>query len=270
MEQELVSVIMPTYNNDKHLAESIESVLAQTYSNIELLITDDNSSNRDVISILKAYEKRDPRVHVFFHTDNQGPGAARNTCIQHAKGRYIAFCDCDDRWYSTKLEKQLKLMQEKDCTLCYGSYLQCDDENNIIGIVVAPPSLTLKDLKHDNKIGCLTAIYDTSKYGKFYMPTIRKRQDWALFLSIIKECKHAYAITEPIAYYRIADNSVSSKKFNLIKYNAKVYQQIFGYNALEAYAYLFFIFMPTYFKKVLMNKYRFKDYLSHNQEQPRA
>ena len=262
MEQELVSVIMPTYNNDKHLAESIESVLGQTYSNLELIITDDHSTNPDVISTIKAYQKRDERVKAFFFDENQGSGASRNNCIKQAQGRYIAFCDCDDRWYSTKLEKQIQFMQEKNCTLSYGSYLQCDDDNNIIGMVDAPAHITLSDLKRDNKIGCLTAVYDTKPYGKFYMPTIRKRQDWALFLTLMKECKEAYGVTEPIGYYRIADGSVSSKKFKLIKYNAQIYKQIFGYNTLEAYGYLFFVFIPTYFKKVWSNKVKFRKYLT--------
>lgn len=259
--EELVSVIMPTYNNTRHLAESIESVLGQTYSNLELVITDDHSANPDVPAIIKAYAKRDPRVRPFFLSENQGPGVARNNSIKESKGRYIAFCDCDDRWFSNKLEKQIEFMKEKDCTLSYSSYLECDENNEICGIVVAPEHITLNDLKRDNKIGCLTAVYDTKKYGKFFMPTIRKRQDWALFLTIMKECKHAYAITEPLAYYRHSDDSVSSKKLKLVRFNAKVYKQVFGYNTLEAYAYLFFVFMPTYTKKVLSNKLHSIDYL---------
>lgn len=257
---DLVSVVMPTYNNTRHLAESIESVLGQTYSNIELLITDDHSTNSDVISIIKAYANRDSRVRPFYLDVNQGPGVARNNSIKEARGRYIAFCDCDDRWFSNKLEKQIAFMKERKCTLCYSSYLECNENNEICGIVVAPEHISLNDLKRDNKIGCLTAIYDTKSYGKFYMPTIRKRQDWALFLNILKECQHAYALTEPLAYYRHSDESVSSKKFKLIKYNAKVYKQVFGYNTLEAYAYLLFVFMPTYTKKVLSNKIQFINY----------
>ena len=270
MERDLVSVIMPTYNNTRHLAESIESVLGQTYSNLELIITDDHSTNPDVVSTIKAYAKRDSRVKPFFLEKNQGPGVARNNCIKEANGRYIAFCDCDDRWYSCKLQKQIEFMQEKDCTLCYCSYLECDENNDICGIVVAPDHITLNDLKRDNKIGCLTAIYDTSKFGKFYMPTIRKRQDWALFLTIMKECKDAYALTEPLAYYRISKNSVSRNKLSLIKYNVQVYKEVFGYNTIIANAYFYFIFMPTYTYKCLSNKIKFSYYIKeyhnrHNQ-----
>lgn len=259
--QELVSVIMPTYNSVGHLAESIESVLGQTYSNLELLITDDHSSNPETLSILKAYAKRDERIRLFCLEENQGPGVARNNSIKEAKGRFIAFCDCDDRWFANKLEKQIAFMLEKDCTLSYTSYLECDEDNEICGIVEAPEHITLSDLKRDNKIGCLTAIYDTKRYGKFLMPTIRKRQDWALFLTIMKECRNAYALTEPLAYYRHSKNSVSSQKFKLVKYNAKVYQQIFGYSWVKSYLYLFFIFMPSYTKKVLSNRMKFSDYL---------
>lgn len=262
MNQDLVSVIMPTYNNSRHLAESIESVLGQTYSNIELLITDDCSTNPEVKSILKAYSKRDSRVKVFFLERNQGPGIARNNCIKNASGRYIAFCDCDDRWFADKIEKQITYMNEINCTLCFSSYLECNEDNDICGIVIAPSHITLNELKKDNKIGCLTAIYDTTKFGKFYMPTIRKRQDWALFLTIMKSCHDAYAITEPLAYYRISNNSVSRNKYNLVKYNISVYQKVFGYNYIYACLYFLFIFMPSYTYKVYTNRINFIKFLS--------
>ena len=103
MRPELVSVIMPTYNASKFLADSIESVLNQTYTNLELLITDDCSSD-NTVSILKEFAQRDKRVKVKYLRSNVGPAIARNRSIERAKGRYIAFCDCDDRWMPNKLE----------------------------------------------------------------------------------------------------------------------------------------------------------------------
>ena len=110
-------------------------------------------------------------------------------------------------------------------------------------------------MKHDNKIGCLTGIYDTSFFGKFYMPPIRKRQDWAMFLNIMKKCEVAYGITDPLAYYRILNNSISRNKHTLLKYNAEVYSSIFGYSKFKAYSYLYFMFMPSYMLKQVKNKY---------------
>lgn len=249
MNEDKVSVIMPSYNTGKIICESIDSILSQTYTNIELLISDDHSSDAETIEILKAYTHKDPRVKVFFLEKNKGAGVARNNSIQQATGRYIAFCDSDDRWLPEKLEKQLVFMQEKDCCLSFTSYFTCTYDGTINGKVIVPKTLTLSQEKKDNKIGCLTAIYDTTKYGKFYMPTIRKRQDWALFLTILQKCHKAYALQEPLAIYRDVPGSISSNKLNLIKYNAKVYREVFGYSSMQAYTYLALFFFPTYFTK---------------------
>ena len=264
MRPELVSVIMPTFNASKYLAGSIESILSQTYTNLELLITDDCSTD-DTRNILKEFSERDKRVKVKYLKENSGPGVARNRSIERAKGRYIAFCDCDDRWMPDKLERQIAHMRKHDCALCSSSYLICAENDKITGVNISPSHVTLGMLKRDNKIGCLTAIYDIKRLGhKFYMPAIRKRQDWALFLNILKECQICFCITEPLAYYRQRVNSVSSNKFSLVKYNVNVYETVFGYTRLRAYLYFFLIFMPTYYAKVLKRDSDSKRYLKSN------
>ena len=251
----LVSVIMPTYNSGRFLAGSIESILNQTYQNLELLITDDCSSDVNTINLLKKYQKEDDRVKVVFLKENSGPGVARNNSIERAQGQYIAFCDSDDRWMPHKLETQLTAMREKGCALCCSSYIICDDSDRNIGINISKPRITYGMIKRDNKVGCLTAIYDINVLGrKYFMPTIRKRQDWALFISIINDCNEAYGIKEPLAYYRKRTNSVSSKKLALVKYNIAVYRQYLGYSKLKSLAYFVFGFLPTYTIKVLKQK----------------
>lgn len=254
MKKDLVSIIMPSYNASKYIGASIDSILNQTYNNLELLISDDHSSDPETIELLKQYAEKDKRIRLFLLPKNNGPGYARNNSIKEAKGRYIAFCDSDDRWMPDKLEKQIAFIQKKQCCLSFSSYLICGANDEHKGIVIAPSVLTLTSLKHDNKIGCLTAIYDTQPYGKFYMPTIRKRQDWALFLTILQKCDKAYGMIEPLAIYRKAPEGISRKKFKLISYNAKVYQHVFGYSKILSYAYLFTIFMPAYFTKRIMNR----------------
>lgn len=245
---------MPSYNTGKIICESIDSILSQTYANLELLISDDHSSDAETINILKDYANKDSRVKVFFLEENGGAGIARNNSIEHATGRYMAFCDSDDQWLPDKLERQLAMMKEKDCCLSFSSYFTCSHDGEVNGTVIAPKTLTLSQEKRDNKIGCLTAIYDTSKYGKFFMPTIRKRQDWALFLTILQKCYVAYAVQEPLAIYRKVPGSISSNKLNLIKYNAAVYQEVFGYSKLRSYFYVITLFLPTYFIKCIRNK----------------
>ncbi len=249
---ELVSVIMPTYNSSQFLAGSIDSILAQTYQNFELLIADDCSTD-DTTRLLMQYQAKDPRVKVFYNKEgNKGAGYTRNKCIENAQGRYIAFCDSDDRWTQDKLEKQVLFMQEKHCRLSYTSYTICDDYDNDYGIFIAPKQITFGDILKDNKIGCLTAMYDVEELGKiFYMPTIRKRQDWALFMMILRQCKVAYGIEEPLAYYRVRSNSISRSKLALMKYNAKVYQEVLKYGKFKSYAFLCFFFIPTYTLKVI-------------------
>lgn len=255
MQQDLVSIIMPTYNASKFIAGSIDSVLGQTYRNIELVITDDASTDAETLAILKEYSHKDSRVKVYYLNENKGPGYARNHSIKEAKGRYIAFCDSDDRWMPYKLEKQIVFMKAKKCALCGSSYIVCDDDDKETGICIAPHCISFGMMKRDNKIGCLTVVYDTQLLGrKFYFPLLRKRQDWGLLLLILKQCKMAYAIKEPLALYRNRQNSVSSNKLSLIKYNIAVYQKILGFSRLKAIAYFLFLFIPSYYSKKVKNR----------------
>lgn len=262
MSKQLVSVIMPTFNAGKFLADSIESILGQTYKNLELLITDDGSTDAFTLQILKEYCQKDQRVKVEYLQGNYGPAHARNQSIDRAQGRYIAFCDSDDRWMPEKLERQVRYMSEKNCALCYSSYIICDDKNKETGIFIAPERISFSMMKHDDKIGCLTAIYDTEKLGKkYYMPQLRKRHDWGIFLAILKDCHFAYGITDPLAWYRRRSNSISSNKLSLIPYNIQIYQIVLNYPRWKAVLYFFFIFLPTYYIKVLKTKRDSKKYL---------
>jgi len=249
---DLVSVIMPTFNSGPLLRDSIDSILNQTYSEVELLITDDHSTDQETLNILHHYAAKDARVDVVFLDTNHGPGFARDHSISRARGRYIAFCDSDDRWFPEKLERQIRFMKEKQCAISYTSYLLCDVNDQERGIVIAPESITFDQLKRDNQIGCLTAVYDTKLLGRKYpMPHIRKRQDWGLFLTILRDCGIAYAITDPLAYYRIRQHSVSRNKLGLVKYNIRIYHRVLGYSSVKSCAYFFILFLPTHFKKVL-------------------
>ena len=256
MQRDLVSVIMPTFNCSQHLAESIDSILNQTYHEVELVITDDNSTDEETLSILKRYSEQDERVDVLFLHENNGPGYTRDQSIRRAKGRYIAFCDSDDRWFPEKLERQIAFMNEKNCALCFSSYIMVDEENREVGFNTAPEDMTFRKLKLDNKIGCSTAIYDTQMLGKkYFMPHIRKRQDWGLFLTILRDYnKKVYAITDPLVYYRVRSNSVSSDKFGLIKYNIRIYREVLGFSKLKSNLYFWFLFMPTYLTKRVKRK----------------
>ena len=248
----LVSVIMPTWNSSKYVTESILSVLNQTYSHLELIITDDASTD-GTPELLKELQKKDTRIKLILNDKNGGAGVSRNCSIRAARGQYIAFLDSDDCWMSNKLERQVRFMQEKDVALCFSSYYTCNADNQYLGYISAPRRVSLFSMMCDNKIGFLTAIYDTQKLGKHLMPSQRKRQDHALLLTLLKKCKHGYSISEPLANYRLHASNMSGGKFGLIKYNARTYKNIFGWKLPFCYLFLFTFFLPTYFMKRMRN-----------------
>lgn len=244
----LVSVITPSYNCARFIGATIESIQAQTYPNWELLITDDCSGD-NTIEIIKKYSKKDCRIKFFRLDKNSGAGVARNNSIKQARGRFIAFCDSDDRWMPDKLEKQVAFMIKQRCTLSYTSYSVCSEVGEMMGVITCKSKIGYWHLVRDNCIGCLTAMYDTESFGKIFMPAIRKRQDWGLWLIMIKKCKYAYGIKQPLAIYRQRIDSISAKKINLIAYNLKVYKEVLHFSAFKSIVFFMFLFMPTYIYK---------------------
>lgn len=250
----LVSIITPSYNCAEFIGETIKSIQSQTYENWEMLITDDCSTDNSY-EIIKSFANEDDRIKLFKFENNSGAGVARNNSIKEANGRYIAFCDSDDRWYPEKLEKQLKLIRDKNCGMVYSSYMTCTEDGQSNGIVVCRNRETLSSIMRDDKMGCLTVMYDTEKVGKVYMPTIRKRQDWAMKLKVLQKCKEAYGLKEPLAHYRLRQNSISHNKRALVKYNIAVYQEVFGWSKFRSTIFFLFAFMPNYIIKKIGLKY---------------
>ncbi|UNY97889.1 glycosyltransferase [Zhouia spongiae] len=220
-----VSIITPTYNSLEYINETIESIINQTYENWELLITDDCSAD-GTWELLKEYAEKDSRIKIFQLEFNSGPGVARNNSIQNASGRFISFCDSDDVWKPNKLEDQIKFLSDNDLPFTYSSYQKMDENGNLGGIINVPEKLSFNDLLKTCPIGCLTAIYDTEKIGKVYMPIIRKRQDYGLWLKIFKEIRETRGMQEVLAYYRVRTNSVSSNKLRAAKYHFKVLRTV--------------------------------------------
>ena len=250
----LVSIITPAYNSAEFIAETIESIIAQTYTDWELLITDDCSTDA-TCEIVQRYAAADSRIKLFQLDKNSGAGVARNYSIGEARGRYIAFCDSDDRWYPSKLEKQLAFMAERDCGLSYTSYITCDERGGNNGIVVCKRRETLFSMKCDCGIGCLTAVYDTQKVGKVLMPQLRKRQDWGLWLKVLSKCGTAYGMKEPLAIYRLRTDSLSNKKSSLIKYNMAVYTYVLVWSKPKAFIFFWCVFAPSYVMKKFRQRY---------------
>jgi len=232
----MVSIITPSYKSEKFISETIKSVLFQTYKNWEMIIVDDCSPDNSN-EIIEEYCKKDSRIKLIKLEKNSGPAVARNRAIKEAKGRYIAFLDADDLWKPEKLEKQLLFMNENNLAFTYSSYDLIDEDNSDIGTFITKETITYEDMLKTCSVGCLTAIYDTEKLGKVYMPLIRKRQDYGLWLKILKKIGRTKGIVEPLAIYRIRKDSVSSNKIKAAQYQWKIYREVEKLNFFQSIYY---------------------------------
>ena len=249
---ELISIITPTYNSEKFIKETLNLIISQTYQNWELLITDDCSTD-NTYKILQEYAKLDTRIKVFKLPKNSGAGVARNNSIKYAKGRFIAFCDSDDLWKKDKLEKQINSMLENDIAISYTDYETISEEGKFIKKIICPKLVSHNTILKNDYIGFLTLVYDTKYIEKTFLPKIRRRQDWALKIKLLKRGFSAHKYPEILASYRTTSNSISSNKFKLLKYNWKVFYTIENYNFLES-LFLMSRFLFYYFqKKIIQN-----------------
>ncbi len=222
----LVSVITPSYNSSLTIEKTIQSVINQSLTDWEMIIVDDNSTD-NTCQIIESYIDLEPRIKLIKQTWNAGPAIVRNIAIENSKGRYIAFLDSDDQWHSEKLIKQISFMKEKDVALSYTSYNRIDSIGNMLGQYHPKLKVSYRDMLKSNRIGCLTAIYDTSKIGKVYMPNISKRQDLGLWLRILKKVDYAWGLDDVLAdYLAIQPNSVSSNKKSAAKYQWRLYREV--------------------------------------------
>lgn len=230
----LVSIIMPAYNSFDFLFRAIKSVFNQTYKDWELIIVDDGSDDGTFDYLKNNFEKND-KVSFFRNEENMGAAYSRNFAIEKAKGRFIAFLDSDDYWYPTKLEKQISFMLSEKIAFSFSAYNVIDTSGKIKRKIEVPYSVSYHQLLNTCVIGCLTAIYDTRVLGKLYMPDIRKRQDYALWLSILKNGVLAYAIKEPLACYCEREGSISHNKFKVIRYNWYIYRELENLSVFESF-----------------------------------
>lgn len=213
----LISIIAPVYNSAQFISEMINSVQSQTYSNWELLFVDDCSRDNSV-QIIEQYIVKDPRIKLFILSNNQGSGPARNKAISEAKGKYIAFLDSDDIWHPEKLEKHVAFMQVHDAAFSHTSYGFMDENGNVIRETfhVSKVPVTYRMALQRTEISCLTAMYDVEKVGKMYMPDIRRKQDYALWLAILRRGFKSYPLDIELAWYRQRKGSATNNKFILI------------------------------------------------------
>ena len=232
----LVSVIMPTYNCGKYISASIDSVINQTVTDWELQIVDDCSTD-DTFDILKPYLEKYNNINYFRLPQNSGPAVARNEAIKRASGKYCAFLDSDDLWMKNKLEKQIAFMKNTGALFSCTAYRQMDENNKDLHIIMVPPKKInyRKCIRLSNPIGNLTAMYDRDALGKVEVPLIKKRNDFALWLQVLKRTQYCYGMEEVLGIYRMGrTGSVSHNKFEQAKYHWQLYRKIEKHNIIRS------------------------------------
>ena len=221
----MVSIITPCYNGERYIAETIESVLGQTYANWEMLIVDDGSSD-GTYDLAARYAERDDRVRLIRQA-NAGTAAARNRAMREAQGRYIALLDADDLWDRDFLERQLAFMREKNAVCVCGSYRHIDENSREIQHPTrAMAKITERDMAVMNRVGCLTGLYDSAPHGKVYLHEELKsiRDDYAYWYDIVKLAGAAYGNPDILASYRVLTGSTTGNKLGLVAKQFRFYR----------------------------------------------
>lgn len=251
---DLVSVIMPSFNTGKYIKQSIESVMAQTYQNWELLIVDDcsNDNTDDIIASIS-----DERVRYYKNEHNSGAAVSRNRALREAKGKWIAFLDSDDLWMPDKLEKQIAFMERNNYYFSYTKYEEMNAEGVETGVVISgPEKITKTGMFNFCWPGCLTVMYDRETVGDVQIADIKKNNDYAMWLKVCRKAD-CYLLNEVLAKYRRGrSGSVSSHGVKtMIGWHYKLFHDAEGQNSAIAIINTCRNLVFGYYKK---KKYRYK------------
>lgn len=232
MEKINVSIVMTVYNAEKFLKQTIESVLNQTMKNFELIIVDDCSTDSSA-DIVKQY-MQDKRIKYFKNKENLKVSKTRNFGVNQASGKYVAFIDSDDVWFETKLEKQLRFMEENNVKICYSAYRFISNDGILQNkIFYVPEKVDFKKLLKQNVITPSASMFDKELLLKYPFYADAVHEDFVAFLQMLKNEKlYAYGINEPLIYYRLTDGSKSRNKFKAMKMTLKSYKEV-GLNIFQ-------------------------------------
>jgi|SRR5690625_3525464 len=225
---------MPMHNAARTVGLSIASIQAQTFPDWEVVVVNDSSTD-DSSAVVGTLATKDPRIILLNNTGERGAAHARNVAIEHARGRYIAFLDADDMWLPTKLDQQLLRLRTTGGAICHTWYAKIDAETKVdpttftprTRIVTSPLHLTYQHMLRQDYVGFLTALYDVEKVGKRFFPPLKRRQDYAMLLEIMREGHDSFGVGAPLAVYRAArSGSLSSNKFKAARYNWHIYRHV--------------------------------------------
>jgi teichuronic acid biosynthesis glycosyltransferase TuaG len=234
----LVSIITPTFNSEKFISETIQSVQKQSYRNWEMLLVDDGSTDKTV-EIIQQFIEDDHRIHLFRLVKNSGASKARNEAIKKVQGDYMTFLDADDIWFPDFIQNSISKIENTGINFVFSSYKRSNENLEFVySDFIVPQKVTYTDILKTNSISCLTAFINVKELGIKQMPDILKRQDMGLWLQYLKEIPYAYGIKETQAIYRIRENSLSRNKKALLKYQWQFYRQVEKLSVLESVYYM--------------------------------
>ncbi|MDI9412040.1 MAG: glycosyltransferase family 2 protein [Bacillota bacterium] len=243
----LVSIIMPAYNCEDFIGITLDSVINQTYQNWEVIVVDDCSTD-NTAKLVQEYVKKDNRIKYHKLDKNSGAAVARNKAVDLVNGKYMAFLDSDDVWFPEKLTKQIGYMEENAYTFTCTSYTKIDEEGEYLGRTIGVRKQSdYNDILKKNP-GNSTVIYNAEEIGKVKIPNIRKRNDYVMWLSVVKKAGMLYGMGEPLASHRIRKGSLSKKKANLVGYHWKVYREIEDLSFLKSSYLIVYWILVTVFK----------------------
>ena len=223
MNGDLVSIIMPSYNTAAYIEDAVQSVIAQTYKNWELIIVDDCSTDNTDEIVTKFLI--DPRIRYLKNDKNKGAAFSRNNALREARRRWMAFLDSDDLWLPQKLERQISFMIKNGYSFTYTDYRTCVNGKWLTYINTAPDIINRKKMYDYCYFSTITVMYDKNKIGLIQIKDLRKNNDYAMWLQVIEKA-NAYRLPECLSIYIKHEGSVSSgSKINLVKWHYILFRQ---------------------------------------------
>ncbi len=252
--QDLVSIIMPSYNTAKYISETIESVQSQTYPFWELIIVDDCSTD-NTDEVVKPY-LLDDRIRYLKNDSNSGAAISRNRALREARGRWIAFLDSDDLWKAEKLENQIDFMEKNNYKFSYTKYVEIDENSNLRGVMISGPKrITKTGMYNYCWPGCLTVMYDRDAIGTIQVSDIKKNNDYAMWIKVSKK-SDCHLLSEVLSLYRKRSGSISNHGyFKLIRWHYKLWNEA---NEMNIIVSLLFTILNLIFGLYKKKKYREK------------
>ncbi len=232
---ETVSIIVPVYNAEKYIVETMEHVVAQTYEDWEMLLVVDGCGD-DSAQVIREYQKSrgEGRLRVLVNEENKGAARSRNRGLLEAGGRYIAYVDADDLWRPEKLDRQLQYMREKQAAFVFTGYEFADEEGVGTGKVVHVPSrLTYREALKNTTIFTSTVMFDTQRIPRemLEMPEI-KSEDTALWWKVLRQGHTAWGLDQNLVLYRRPRQSLSSNKLEAVRRIWNLYRKAEGLSVL--------------------------------------